>query len=45
MGVAARVVQDMDGGAKRVFGIDDPGFFRKALKRAWKASGSAREAV
>ena len=32
MGVAAQVVQDMDGGAKRFFGIDDPGFFSQDVE-------------
>jgi hypothetical protein len=27
VGVAAEVVEDMDGRSERFFGIDDPGFF------------------
>ena len=32
VGVAAEVVQDMDGGAKRFFGINDPGFFSQGVE-------------
>ena len=39
MGVAAQVVQDMDGGAKRVFGIDDPWFFSQHLDEELEGYG------
>ena len=43
MGVAAEVVQPMDGRAERFFGIDDPGFMPQRFEQELEGCGVSQK--